>query len=50
MCIRDRDTAPSPLPTGTEKLRLALPNPYYDSDFAATANVEYLTDKFTRFS
>ena len=44
------DTAPSPLPTGTEKLRLALPNPYYDSDFAATANVEYLTDKFTRFS
>ena len=44
------DTAPSPLPTGNEKLRLALPNPYYDSDFAATANVEYLTDKFTRFS
>ena len=47
-------SAPSPLPPSPVpaefKLRLALPNPYYDSDFAATANVEYLTDKFTRFS
>ena len=26
------------------------PNPYYDSNFAATANVDYLEDKFVRFS
>ena len=29
---------------------MAIPNPYYDSNFAETANVDYLEDKFVRFS
>ena len=37
-------------PAAGMNLRLALPNPYYDVSFAETANIEYLTDKFTRFS
>jgi len=37
-------------PAAGMNLRLALPNPYYDASFAETANIEYLTDKFTRFS
>ena len=44
------DQLPSPLPAANRRLRLALPNPYYDSTFAETANIEYLTDKFVRFS
>lgn len=34
----------------TDEVLLAIPNPYYDSNFAATANVDYLEDKFVRFS
>ncbi len=41
---------PSPTPAANLRLRLALPNPYYDSTFAETANIEYLNDKFVRFS
>jgi hypothetical protein len=36
--------------TNTDEVLLAIPNPYYDSNFAATANVDYLEDKFVRFS
>ncbi len=35
--------------TGDEIL-IAISNPYYDSAFANTANVDYLEDKFVRFS
>ena len=28
----------------------AIPNPYYDSDFAANANIDFLKNKFVRFS
>jgi len=34
----------------SDKILLAIPNPYYDSDFAEIANVDYLEDKFVRFS
>ena len=34
----------------TDNVLIAIPNPYYDSAFAATANVDYLEDKFVRFS
>jgi len=34
----------------TDDVLLAIPNPYYDSNFAETANVDYLEDKFVRFS
>lgn len=34
----------------TDDVLIAIPNPYYDSTFAATANVDYLEDKFVRFS
>ena len=33
-----------------DNVRFARPNPYYDSDFATRANIEYLSDKFVRFS
>ena len=34
----------------TDEVLLAIPNPYYDFNFAQTANVDYLEDKFVRFS
>jgi hypothetical protein len=34
----------------TDDVLIAIPNPYYDSAFAGTANVDYLEDKFVRFS
>ena len=34
----------------TDEVLLAIPNPYYDFNFAQTANVDYLEDKFPRFS
>jgi len=34
----------------TDDVLIAIPNPYYDSVFADTANVDYLEDKFVRFS
>ena len=34
----------------TDDVLLAIPNPYYDFNFAQTANVDYLEDKFVRFS
>jgi len=33
-----------------DQVLLAIPNPYYDSNFAETANIDYLEDKFVRFS
>ena len=33
-----------------DEILIAIPNPYYDSNFAATANIDYLEDKFVRFS
>jgi len=44
------DQAPNPALAANEEVLLAIPNPYYDSNFAATANVDYLEDKFVRFS
>ena len=34
----------------SDKVLLAIPNPYYDLNFAEIANVDYLEDKFVRFS
>ena len=34
----------------SDKVLLAIPNPYFDSNFKSTANIEYLSDKFVRFS
>jgi len=33
-----------------DKVLLAIPNPYFDSNFKSNANIEYLSDKFVRFS
>jgi len=33
-----------------DKVLLAIPNPYFDSNFKSNANIEYLSDKFARFS
>ncbi len=44
------DQAPNPSLTVDDEVLFAIPNPYYDSNFAATANVDYLGDKFVRFS
>jgi len=60
--ILDKDTsptAPGPIKITTDvasgvingdQVLLAIPNPYYDSNFAETANIDYLEDKFVRFS
>ncbi len=40
----------SDVPVVGEKVILAVPNPYYDSNFENNANIEYLSDKFVRFS
>ena len=34
----------------SDKVLLAIPNPYFDSNFKSNANIEYLSDKFVRFS
>ena len=39
-------TALNPL----DVVKFAIENPYYDQDFAAKANLDYLEDKFVRFS
>jgi hypothetical protein len=39
-------TALNPLDT----VKFAIENPYYDQDFASKANLDYLEDKFVRFS
>jgi hypothetical protein len=44
------DQAPNPALSLNEEILFAIPNPYYDSQFASTANVDYLGDKFVRFS
>ena len=44
------DQAPSPALALDDEVLLAIPNPYYDINFAQTANVDYLEDKFVRFS
>ena len=33
-----------------DEVLLAIPNPYYDTSFAEKANVDYLDDKYVRFS
>jgi hypothetical protein len=41
------------LPSGLEPkdvVKFAIENPYYDEDFATKANLDYLEDKFVRFS
>ena len=60
--VLDKDTSPSapgPIKITTDvasgvingdQVLLAIPNPYYDSNFAETANIDYLEDKFVRFS
>lgn len=44
------DQAASPVIVAASRIRLALPNPYYDANFANSANTEFLSDKFARFS
>lgn len=44
------DQAPNPTLAVDDEVLFAIPNPYYDTNFAATANVDYLGDKFVRFS
>ena len=34
----------------SDRVLLAIPNPYFDSNFKSNANIEYLSDKFVRFS
>ncbi len=36
--------------TAGDKILLGIPNPYFDSNFKSNANIEYLSDKFARFS
>ena len=36
--------------TAGDKILLGIPNPYFDSNFKNNANIEYLSDKFARFS
>jgi hypothetical protein len=43
-------TGTSPILTTGDVVKFAVPNPYYDSDFSTRANIEYLSDKFVRFS
>jgi len=43
-------TGTSPVLTTGQLVRFAVPNPYYDSNFSTRANIEYLSDKFVRFS
>ena len=33
-----------------DEVLIAIPNPYYDENFAEQANIDYLEDKFVRFS
>ena len=44
------DQAPNPALAEDDEILLAIPNPYYDINFAQTANIDYLEDKFVRFS
>jgi len=34
----------------SDRVLIAFENPYYDQEFAETANIDYLEDKFVRFS
>ena len=43
-------TGTTPVLTTSQNVKFAVPNPYYDSDFSTRANIEYLSDKFVRFS
>jgi len=43
-------TGTTPVLTTGQNVKFAVPNPYYDSDFSTRANIEYLSDKFVRFS
>ena len=36
--------------SASDKVRFAIANPYYDSDFASNSSIDFLSDKFVRFS
>ena len=43
-------TATTPVLISGDKVRFAIANPYYDEDFASNSSIDFLSDKFVRFS
>jgi len=43
-------TTTTPTLSATDKVRFAIANPYYDADFASNSSIDFLSDKFVRFS
>lgn len=43
-------TTTTPVLSSGDNVRFAIANPYYDEDFASNSSIDFLSDKFVRFS